>query len=465
MVQRARRRAHRRAGRRLAADRRRRAPAGHRAHRLRQDPHRLPVGPRPAGPRRLAGGRHQRPLRLAPEGAQQRHPAQPPGAAGGAAAAVPGRRRALPPHSRPHPFRGHAPGGPAAHAAAAAGDPHHHPGVPQPAALLPGGARPAHQPAVRHPRRDPRRRRQQARRPPDHRRGPPRAAVGGVPADLPVGDGAAPRPGGGLRRRLPAPAGAGRRALRAASRGRPALLGVEALRRLRALPGGRRRRGRESGRLDLAGHGRGLRGDHRRQPLDSALRQRPPSVREDHPLPQRGPRAAPGLRPSRLPVARDPRGRGAPPEGGRAEGDRGHQLPGDGHRHRRPGRGRPRAVAAVGLLRRAARRPRRPPGRRGEQGHPLSHPRPRLPRGGGAGRPDRRPRHRGDRPRHRRPRRPRPGADLHGRHRELGPGRALRRGARQLPLPPPGPPPVRPRRRHARRPLRRQPRAATCGPG
>ena len=141
------------------------------ADRLGQDAGGVPRGDRRAGARRAlaaaAAGRDPGRLRLAAQGAVQRHPAQPGGAAGrhprGAAA-----RRACPTSTS-------APGcAPAtrrtasatAHAQAAAAHPRHHAGVALHPARLGVGPRDARDHAHRDRRRDPRAGAEQARRAP-----------------------------------------------------------------------------------------------------------------------------------------------------------------------------------------------------------------------------------------------------------------------------------------------------------
>ena len=167
------------AGRRLAGDPRRPPHARRRADRLGQDADRLPRRARRPGARRPRAGRPRRRddgrLRLAAEGALERHPRQPRGAARRhprrAARARPGRRRH--PHRRAH--RRHARRRAAAEPEEAAA----HPGDDARVALRPArlglGAIDAGDRAHRHRRRDPRRRREQARQPP---RALARAAAG-----------------------------------------------------------------------------------------------------------------------------------------------------------------------------------------------------------------------------------------------------------------------------------------------
>ena len=141
--------------------------ADRRPDRIGQDPRRVPGGDRRVGPpgagrrarRRDAGG-----LRLATEGAVQRHPAQPGGAARrhprGAARARTARRRD--PHLGAH--RRHATGRAAAHASPPAAHRRHHPGVALHPARLRFRPRDAGDHAHGHRRRDPRHGAEQARR-------------------------------------------------------------------------------------------------------------------------------------------------------------------------------------------------------------------------------------------------------------------------------------------------------------
>ena len=125
----------------LAAHRRRTEHAHPRADRLRQDAGRLPRLPRPPLAAGIGGPRRARPLRLAAEGAQQRHPSQP-------ASAARRRRGDGPPHGLPaarargrRPHRRHAGRRAAAADPPAAARPHHHARIAASAADLP---RPRH---------------------------------------------------------------------------------------------------------------------------------------------------------------------------------------------------------------------------------------------------------------------------------------------------------------------------------
>ena len=396
-----------RAARGLAGDRTRRARTGRRAHRLGQDPRRLPLGHRPAA--RDRGGcrdlRHQGRLPLAAEGARRRRRTQP---------ARPARRhRAHGGRARHGGARGERRGPLRRHAArrapvardASARDPHHHPRVPLPHAHV-GGPRDAPRRRDGHRRRDPRARRHQA--------------------------GGAPRPVARAARRAHRRAGAAHRALRhgAAPRG-----GRTVPRRHAA---GQHRRAAERQAVRHPGHRAGrrpLRSRHRvrfglrvaargggdprrgaRAPLHDRLRELAAPRRAPDGAPQRalgrtagrtrrggGGRRVPPDRlarwaPARAPTAgrgrrgvRDHRGsrararpfaprlrqqggaraRRGRPQGGPAALRRRDLEPRARHRH---GRRRPRdagGVAAVGRVGAAAHRSRRTPGRRGLEGRGL----------------------------------------------------------------------------------------------
>ncbi len=121
----------------LAGHRRGEARPGHRPHGEREDPHRFPLGDQPARHRRLGRRADPRPLRLAAQGPQQRHPAEPHRPPGGAPIPLPGGRRRFPRDLRPDPERRHAGRRAPADGAAAAGDPDHDPREPEHHAQLP----------------------------------------------------------------------------------------------------------------------------------------------------------------------------------------------------------------------------------------------------------------------------------------------------------------------------------------
>ena len=215
------------AGARLGGDPRRPAHPDRRADRIRQDaggvPHR-PRRPAAGGPGRSAAGRGARRLRLAAEGAEQRHPQEPRRAARRhrAAGGRDGPRR--PAHHRGGPHRRHVPGPARGDAPQAAARPRDDSGVALPDADRRAQPRSAAARAHGDRRRDPRGDRDAARRAPgpDARAARPRQRASGA-ADRPLGH---------------ATAGRGRRAL-------PGRIGERRRRRVRRL---RRRRRRPSPR-------------------------------------------------------------------------------------------------------------------------------------------------------------------------------------------------------------------------
>ena len=240
------------AGPGLAGDPGRPAHADRRAHRLGQDARRVSGGDRSSGaprPRRQARRRDAGGLRLAAEGAVQRHPAQSRGAAGrhprGAARARTARCRD--PHLGAH--RRYAAGRARAHAPPAAAHPRDHAGVALHPARLGVRPRDAGDHAHGDRRRNPRHRAEQARRAPGAVARAPGALCGErAGAHRPVGDAEADRGGRAL---------AGRRGIgwRARSRGHDRRHRPPAAARSRARTAGLAARGGDVGR----GLGAGLR--------------------------------------------------------------------------------------------------------------------------------------------------------------------------------------------------------------
>ena len=175
----------------LAGHRRGQARPGDRPHGKRQDPHRLSLGDQSARHRRLGRRADPRPLRLAAQGPQQRHPAEPHRPPGGAPARFREAGAAFPRDLRPDPERRYAGRRAAADAAAAAGDPDHDPREPEHHPQLPERPGDADGDRHGHPRRDPCRRRHEARDAPDHGRRAPGPPHRRVPADRPLRDGEA----------------------------------------------------------------------------------------------------------------------------------------------------------------------------------------------------------------------------------------------------------------------------------
>ena len=150
------------------------------AHRQRQDPGRVPVVPRPAGPTSPAGthargpGERPRPVHQPAQGPRLRRGAQPARPAGGHHAGRAAPRAGAAAHLDREPHRRH-PGRRAPRPRPPpAGHPDHHAGEPLPAADQPGARGPAGRRAG-HRGRGPRCRREQARRPPRAEPGAPRA--------------------------------------------------------------------------------------------------------------------------------------------------------------------------------------------------------------------------------------------------------------------------------------------------
>ena len=345
------------AGGRLAGDRLRRARSDPGSDGLGQDARRVSLRDRPA--ERDAGRGPAPDLRLAAEGAELRHRAQPARPARGSPVEA-SRRRA---------HRRHAAEGAAGDGQGPAGHPDHDAGVALPDADVGRARDPARR---RHadPRRGARGRRHEARRAhgADGRaaRGAERDAV---PAHRPVGDAAPDGRDRPLRlRRAPDPA----RRRGHAQGARPA--GDRAARRHARAGAGRRRAGhprhrrRAAAAVDLAVDLPEDPGARPRAPLDDRLRQQPPARRAPRAAPERPRERRQGrrrpARGDRTLAPRLARARAAADRRGRAEG-RTHPVSGRDlvararHRH---GRGRPRdpgRVAEVGRARAAAHRSRR----------------------------------------------------------------------------------------------------------
>ncbi len=324
----------------MAGDPCRARHAGGRAHRLGQDAHGLPRGARrPGAPRprsRRPARRDRRRLRLAAEGAVQRHPPEPRRAARGhprrAGGAGPARDRH--PHRRAH--RRHAaaraPAEPAP-AAARAGD---HARVALRAAGLRLGPQDAVDGAQRDRRRDPRHRREQARQPPGAVAGAIAGALHGARrraagAHRPVGHAEAHRRGGAL------PGRRGRAARRRHGRLRDRRHRLCQAARPRARAAAHAARGRDVGRpvdagLCARGRARVAAQDH------AGVRQHAPHGRARSAAPGRHPRQGGGGRAPWQSVEGDAAGRRAAPQARRAQGARRHGLAraGPGHRRRRP---------------------------------------------------------------------------------------------------------------------------------
>ena len=200
----------------LAVDRRRAPHARRRAHRIGQDADRVHGRHRCAGPPGPVAGRaagsHAGRLRLAAQGAVERHPPQPRSAA----RRHPRRTRTHGPARCRHPHRGahgrHDAERARAHAQVAAAHPGHHARIAVRAAGLRFRPRDAGDRAHGDRRRNPRRRREQARQPPFAVARTPGCPVRPPPhARGPVGDAEADRRSRALpRRRKPCRAGRGR---------------------------------------------------------------------------------------------------------------------------------------------------------------------------------------------------------------------------------------------------------------
>ncbi len=160
---------HRAAGGRLAGDPGRQGRPGLGAHRLGQDLRGLPLRPRlalPRGARGRASRRDPHPLRLAAQGALERHREEPARAARRAARGRAGGRASPPGHPRRGAHRRHPLLAPPGHAAAAAPRPRHHARVALPAAHEREGATLARDGPQGDRRRDPRGGPRQAGQPP-----------------------------------------------------------------------------------------------------------------------------------------------------------------------------------------------------------------------------------------------------------------------------------------------------------
>ncbi len=360
------RRAHGGAGGGVAGDRPRPARAGGRADRFGQDPHRLPQRDRRAGAPRRGRGRAARPhrggLRLAAEGAVQRHPPQPGDAAGRhprrTGGAGPGRRR----DPRRGAHRRHPAARARAGAPAAAAHPGDHARIAVRAAGLGIRARVAAPRAHADRRRDPCGGRQQARQPPGAVAGASAAAGGAAHRPhRPVGHAAADRGGGALPGRC-----------ERGARGRHARL------RDRRHPAAGPARPGAGAAAHVPGAGdvrrpvaAGLRAGRRagaRAPHHAGVRQHPAHGRARGAAPGRAAGQGRGGRPPRQPGARCAAAGRAAAQGRRAEGAGGHRLAGTGPGHRRGRPGVPARLAALDLGIPAARRPRRPSCRRRAQG-------------------------------------------------------------------------------------------------
>ena len=424
------------AGARLARDRARREHADPGADRLGQDARGLPLRDRP--PQRRAGRRAAAALRLAAEGAELRHRAQPARAAC--------RPPLRPARGRPH--RRHAAEGARRDGAQPARHPDHHARVALPAADL-DSAGDAALGRDGDRGRGARGRGHEARRAPGALAGaarPARRQAG--PAHRPLGHAAPARGDRPLRLRRPRD-----RARRRGSRQGARPEGGRAARRH-----ARARGAAVDLALDLPGDPRARPG----APLDDRLREQPPPRGAAGVAPERARRGGDRAGAPRLAGARAARrGRGA----AQARADpvpRRHLVARARDRHGRRGPRDPGRVAEVGRARAAADRPRRPRARRRLEGAHLPEV-PRRPARVGGGRPAHaRRRDRGDED----PAQParRAGAadrrDL--RRRGDRGGRAALARPRGLPVRRPFARPARERARHARRalPLRRVRRAA-----
>ena len=161
----------------MAADRARRAHVDRGTDRLRQDARRVPVGHRPAGrprPRWRARRRDRHRLRVAPESAVERYPAQPRDAASRdrGPREIGGHRPAD--HSRGRAHRRHAVVRTSGDESPAAAYPRHDAGVALPAADEPEEPPHPEHGARRRRRRDSRARPRQARQPPESQPRTPR---------------------------------------------------------------------------------------------------------------------------------------------------------------------------------------------------------------------------------------------------------------------------------------------------
>ena len=419
-----------------------------------QDARRVPLRDRPAD----RGGRRQgtaAPVRLAAQGAQLRHRAQPARAARGPRVG-PARRR---PHGRHDAARA------LADAPRAPGHPDHDAGVAVPAAHV-ARARDAARGPDDHRRRGARGRGDEARRAPGAEPRAARPAHGRAdPADRALGDAAAARGDRTLRLGRPADPARRRRCLEAARpAGRRAGGGHARAGRGSRPRGPARRQRRGTRHVDLAVDLPGDPAPRPRAPLDDRLREQPPSRGAARAAAQRARRGRDCARAPRLDRARAARRDRGAAEARRDPVPRRDVVARARHRH---GRRRPRdpgRVAEVGRARAAADRACRPLARRGVARAHLPEV-PRRPARGGGDRPaDAGGRDRGDGHPAQPTRRARAAnrRDLRrGRDRRR---RAARARARRLPVRRPSAYAARQRARHARRPVsvRRVRRAAAA---
>ena len=227
----------------LAGHRRGPPRAGLCADRHGQDPRRVPLGHRPARPRRTSGRHGPHPLRVAAQGAEQRRAREPRHAPAGDRGDLRRGRRAVPRAARRDAQRRHAAVRAPAHGEPSPRDPHHHAREPEPPALLARRPLDARRPGHGDPGRDPRGGRDQAGHAPRHGGRAPGAALGRVPAHRAFRDGPAARGGGRPRGRLRGrPRTVGAVVPEAAGRG-DRLPDGQAPRDQRAVPAGRRRAG------------------------------------------------------------------------------------------------------------------------------------------------------------------------------------------------------------------------------
>ena len=365
-------------GRWLGSHRRRPSHAHPRAHWERQDPGGVPVVSRPAGDDPAGRGLRARPperdgpgpVRLAAQGPDLRHRAEPAGAARRHRHRGRAARRGGPEHLDRDPDRRHHERGAPGHRPPPAGHPRHDARVALPHAdeRCPRGPPRCR---ARHRRRGPRDRGRQARRAPRAEPRTPRTPDGRpAPADRALGDAATARHDRPVPRRDRARSEGDDRRCRDAQAARAA--------------GDRPGRGHEPDRRDPAARRAARRSGHEPRgpdqhlavdpsadprahpgaPEHDRLRQQPTSRRAARAAPQRARR-----RGSRAGPPREHRARATPRHRG---GSQGRPAAGPGRHEQsrardRHGRGRPRdpgGIAELGGERTAAGRAGRPPGRR-----------------------------------------------------------------------------------------------------
>ena len=172
----------------MAGDRAGLSCSGVSPHRHRQDLCRVPLGHQSACNRSPVSWKSSDPVRLAPEGAEQRYSTQPALSAAGAYRCVPTGGPFAAPDTCSHAQRRHLVHRAPEDGASSPRDPHHHPGKLQPDPLLAQRPPDARRGCRRDPRRDPRRRSHETGDASCDRGGPPGEAGRRVPENRPVGD-------------------------------------------------------------------------------------------------------------------------------------------------------------------------------------------------------------------------------------------------------------------------------------